>query len=145
MASEDAIRRAADESEIRNLIARIALATDVGDLDEFASLYAENATLQMRSVPGVPPDQGLQAILAGSRKRRADGVTGPGSGMVHAIQSSAISVTGNEATAKTYAVLYRNVLTAPEGRGIIIYNDSFARTAEGWRLAVRYIDSVSSG
>jgi hypothetical protein len=145
MASEDAIRRAADESEIRNIIAHIAMATDVGDLEEFSSLYAEDATLQMRSVPGVPPDQGLGAIMAGSKKRRADGVTGPGSGMVHAIQSSAISVAGDEATAKTYAVLYRNVLTTAEVMGIIIYNDTFARGAQGWRLSVRYIDSVPSG
>jgi len=144
MPSEDAIQRAVDETEIRNLIARIAFATDVGDLDEFASLYAEDACLQMRAVPGLPPDEGLETILAGSRKRRADGITGPGSGMVHAIQSSAISVAGDEATAKTYVVLYRNDHTKPEMSGIIIYNDAFVRRAKGWRLSVRYIDPVPS-
>ena len=145
MASEDAIQRMVDETEIRNIIARIAIASDVGDLDEFASLYAGDATVQMRVVPGLPPDEGLEAILAGSRKRRADGITGPGSGMVHAIQSSAISVAGDEASAMTYVVLYRNGHASPELSGILIYNDGFARTAEGWRLTSRCIDPLPAG
>jgi ketosteroid isomerase-like protein len=145
MASDEAFQRSADEAEIRNLIARIALATDVGDLGEFVSLYAEDATLQMRVVPDLPPDAGIEAILAGSRKRRADGITGPGSGMVHAIQSSAIAVTGDEAKAQTYAVLYRNATSKPEISAIIIYNDAFVRTADGWRLSLRYIDPVPAG
>ncbi len=121
------------------------MATDIGDPAEFASLYAEDATLQMRVVPDVPPDVGIDAILAGSRKRREDGITGPGSGLVHAIQSSAIAVSGDEASAKTYVVLYGNAHTKPEMTGVLIYNDSFVRTADGWRLSLRYIDPVPRG
>jgi hypothetical protein len=134
-----------DLSEIRNLIARIAIATDIGDPGEFTELYAKDATLQMRVVPDIPPDVGIDAILAGSRKRRADGITGPGSGLVHAIQSSAISVTGDEATAKTYVVLYGNALAKPELNGVLIYNDAFVQTVDGWRLSLRYIDPIPAG
>jgi len=141
MASSDAT----DITEIRNLIARIAIATDIGDPGEFAELYAEDATLQMRVMPDIPPDIGLEAILAGSRKRRTDGITGPGSGLVHAIQSSAIAVAGDEATSKSYVVLYGNAHTKPEMTGVLIYNDSFVRTADGWRLSLRYIDPVPKG
>ena len=121
MASQDA----ADITEIRNIIARIAIASDISDPGEFAELYAEDATLQMRVVPDIPPDVGLEAILAGARKRRTDGITGPGSGLVHAIQQSAVSVSGDEATAKTYVVLYGNALAKPELNGVLIYNDAF--------------------
>lgn len=145
MPSEQAIQRSVDESEIRNLIARIALATDIGDLDEFHSLYAQSATVQMRVVPDLPPDEGLDAILAGSRKRREDGITGPGSGMVHAIQSSAIAVSGDEATAQSYGLLFRNAHTQAEMMSVIIYNDAFVRTGDGWRLSRRCIDPVPKG
>lgn len=137
-----ASQNAADITEIRNLVARIAIATDIGDPGEFVELYAKDATLQMRVVPDMPPDVGIDAILAGSRKRRTDGITGPGSGLVHAIQSSAVAVSGDEATAKTYVVLYGNALAKPEMTGVLIYNDAFTRTAEGWRLSLRYIDPV---
>lgn len=140
-----ATQNAADITEIRNLIARIAIATDIGDPGEFAELYASDATLQMRVVPDIPPDQGLEAILAGSRKRREDGITGPGSGLVHAIQASAVAVNGDAATSKTYVVLYRNGLTAPELSAILIYNDAFVRAADGWRLSLRYIDPLPAG
>jgi ketosteroid isomerase-like protein len=142
MAADDATRRGADISEIRNIIARIALAADLGDLEEFASLYSADATVQMRVVPDLPPDVGLDAILAGAKKRRAGGITGPGSGMVHAIQSSAISVSGDKAASKTYVALYGNAHTRPELSAILIYSDSFARTADGWRLSERSVEPV---
>ena len=66
-----------------------------------------------------------------------------GDGARHPVER--IAVTGDEAKAKTYAVLYRNATSKPEISGIIIYNDAFVRTADGWRLAVRYIDPVPAG
>ena len=76
------MRRAMDEVEIRNTIARIALSTDLGDLEEYAACFAEDAHFEMRVEPGqptvVPPTKGRAAILASSKKRRASGTSGPG-------------------------------------------------------------------
>lgn len=149
MASEQTLQRAADEGEIRNLIARIAMTADTGDLDDFVNLYAQDARVEMRSPAGgpplAPPDEGVAAIVAGSKQRRADGITGPGSGMVHALQTSAIAVSGDAARAQTYLVLYRNAHTKPDLSAILIYNDAFVRTAQGWRLKERTIEPVRGG
>jgi ketosteroid isomerase-like protein len=146
MASEDAIQRAVDESAIRNVIARIAAATDQGDLNEYASLFSDDAVLQMRSPPDkpavVPPTRGRAAILAGGQKRRAEGMAGPGSHVAHAIQSSAVTVSGNTAQARTYVVIYKNAHAAPEAMAIRMYLDDLVRTPEGWKVSSRLIDSV---
>jgi hypothetical protein len=146
MTSDQAIRRTMDEVEIRNTIARIALSTDLGDLEEYAACFAEDAHFEMRVEPGqptvVPPTKGRAAILASSKNRRASGTSGPGSHVAHAIQTSAITVTGDKATGKTYVMIYKNTQAVPEPMAFKIYNDEFVRTSEGWKLAVRYIDPV---
>jgi hypothetical protein len=139
-------QRTIDELEIRNVIARLALATDLGDLDEYASLFTSDAHLEMRAEPGkpqvVPPTKGRDAILAGGQKRRADGMTGPGSHVAHTIQTSAVTVSGDSATARTYVVIYKNTHTKPEPLSLRVYNDEFVHTSDGWKLASRYIDPV---
>jgi hypothetical protein len=146
MASEQAIRGAIDELEIRNAIARIAAATDQGELDEYASLFSEDAVLEMRSPPDkpvlVPPTKGRAAILAGGKKRRADGIVGPGSHVAHAIQASAITLAGDTAKARTYVIIYKNTHATPEPMAIKIYLDEFVRTPGGWKVISRLIDSV---
>ena len=141
-----ALQRTLDELEIRNAIARLALATDQGDLDEYASLFSEDALLEMRSESGkarvVSPTRGRSAILAGGQKRRADGIAGPGSHVAHAIQSSAVMLSGDTAQASTYVMIYKNTQAAPELMAMKIYHDEFIRTAEGWKVASRFIDPV---
>jgi hypothetical protein len=139
-------QRTIDELEIRNVIARLAMATDLGDLDEYASLFTGDGHLEMRAEPGkpqvVPPTKGRDAILAGGKKRRAEGMTGPGSHVAHTIQTCAVTVSGDAATAKTYVVIYKNTHTKPEPLSLRLYNDAFVRTSDGWKLASRYIDPV---
>jgi hypothetical protein len=146
MTSDQAMRRTIDELEIRNVIARIAVTTDGGSLEEYAAQFSEDAHLEMRVEPGkpsvVPPTKGRAAILASSTKRRADGISGPGTHMAHAIQTCAVTVTGDTAKGRTYVVIYKNTHAVPEPVGLKVYNDDFVRTPEGWKLAVRYIDSL---
>lgn len=146
MTSQDPFRRAIDELEIRNNIARMAIATDIGDLDEYASLFSDDAHLEMRADPGkpsmLPLTKGRAAILVGAKKRRDEGVSGPASHMVHAIQSSAITISGDTAKAITYVVIYKNAHTKPEGTSIKVYKDEFVRASDGWKLAARLIDSL---
>jgi hypothetical protein len=146
MASDQALQRTMDQVEIRNIISQLAMLTDGGDSDAYALLFTEDARLEMRPEPGqpsvVPPALGREAILAGSKQRRAEGMTGPGTGAVHALQQSMVTVIGDRATAKTYVIIYTNANATPEPMALRVYNDEFVRTSEGWRLAVRYIDPV---
>lgn len=146
MASDQRLQRALDEHEIRNVIVQLAMYTDGGDAEAYAALFTEDARLEMRPEPGqpqvVPPTEGRAALLAGSKQRREAGMTGPGTGSVHALQQSMITVTGDAATAKTYVVIIKNANATPEPFALKVYNDEFTRSSDGWRLAVRYIDPV---
>jgi hypothetical protein len=144
MIPEQLNRRVADELEIRNIIARIGMATDAGHSEEYAAQFSEDAHIEMRMPPGkpsaVPPTKGRAAILAASKKRRDDGNTGPASHRAHGIQTSLITVMGDTAKAKTYVVVYANINSAPVAASLLTYNDEYVRTPEGWKLAVRFID-----
>jgi hypothetical protein len=146
MTTDPITRRVADELEIRNIIARIALTTDLGDLDEYASFFADDAHFEMRveagQTPLVPPTKGRAGIVAGSKKRRADGVSGPGCHMAHCLQTSTVAVTGDTAKAQTYVIVYKNTDKVPEPVAMKIYRDDYIRTAEGWKLSCRFIDPV---
>ena len=63
----------AAELAIRNLISRIAILADQGDLDVYADQFTEDA---VRDLPAAPR-QGRADIRAGAELRRAEGVTGP--------------------------------------------------------------------
>ncbi len=146
MTSDQALQRVIDEHEIRGVIVRVAMLADAGDSEQYALLFTEDARMEMRAGPGeppvVPPTEGRAAILAGSKQRSEAGITGPRSGMVHAVQGSVVDVSGDAATAKSYVVLFKNAHAVPEVLAIKVYNDEFVRTAEGWKLSVRCIDPV---
>src|SRR5215475_14712495 len=72
--------RAADELEIRNLIARAAHLADDGDLGEVAALWTEDGVW---TSPAEGSRTGAAQIVAGARDRRARGTSGPGSGSRH--------------------------------------------------------------
>ena len=59
----DALRRLADEAEIRNLLARIAQLADEGSLDDYLACFTEDATW---GGAGFPERKGHAAILAGA-------------------------------------------------------------------------------
>jgi hypothetical protein len=144
MTADDLNRRVADELEVRNLIATLAILGDGGDLDEYSSLFTEDARWEMKPEPGTAnaaaPIVGRVNILSAAKRRRADGVSGPGSNNYHCILTSAVTLDGDRATAITYFAFLKNVTTTPNMAMFRIYRDKFVRTREGWRVVARYVD-----
>lgn len=145
MSVNDPLRRAADELEIRNIIARLAMLADEGDVHEYASLFTTDARWELHTRVGTAMVQsavvcGRAELVAAAQERRRSKITGPGSNTRHAVLSSAVTIGEDAASARSYYVFYRNTDTDPEVVGFGIYTDEFRRMAEGWRLARRRID-----
>jgi len=142
--ADDLLRRTADELEIRNVISRLAMLADDGDLNEYASLFTEDGLWEARTTSGsaapIPPIFGRANVLAAATKRRASGTQGPGTHMYHSILTTTVQLNGDAATAKSYFVYFKNADKAPEIALFAIYNDEFRRTAEGWKLSARRIN-----
>jgi 3-phenylpropionate/cinnamic acid dioxygenase small subunit len=129
-------QRLADELEIRNLVARLAQLADMGDLNEYVSLFTEDATWEM---PGAPR-RGQADIMAGAQERRSSGTTGPGSNTRHVISTLSVqSDASDEATSDCYWLFYGNTTTVPVVQLMGHYHDTLRRTPEGWKLARRQI------
>lgn len=135
MTGSDAAAVAA-ELEIRNVIARIALLADQGDLDEYAEQFTQDSDW---GFPGAPR-HGRADIRAGAEARRADGITGPGSHTRHVITNIAVRVDGSDsAVAESYFVFLQATTTAPTILNMGVYHDTFVRQGRAWRLARREI------
>src|SRR5437868_11480153 len=95
------LRRVADELEIRNAINRIAISADQGTVEEYASLFTEDGTWCMHSLPGAeqqfPTHSGRAGIVESLTQRRAAGAVGPGTHKRHAILACAVTLAGDSA------------------------------------------------
>jgi len=130
------VAQAAAELKIRNLIARVALLADQGDLDEYVDQFTEDS---LWAFPG-GARQGRDDIRAGAEERRAGKVTGPGSETRHVITTISVQLeTEDAATADSYFLFYQHTTTAPTLFNMGHYHDTFARQGEVWRLARRDI------
>ncbi len=130
------IPRVAAELAIRNVISRIAILADQGDLDVYADQFTEDAVWDLPTAPR----QGRADIRAGAEQRRAEGVTGPDTATRHVITNVAVSVDGPDTgTADSYFVFLHNTTTAPTIFNMGVYHDRFVREHGIWRLARRQI------
>lgn len=124
------------ELQIRNVIARIAILADQGDLDEYADQFTEDAVWAFPSAPR----HGRADIRAGAEARRVEGTTGPGTATRHVISTVAVQVDQSDrATADSYFVFLQNTTTSPTIFNMGAYHDSFVRDGHIWRLARREI------
>lgn len=139
---EEALRKTTDHIEIANLIARVAHVADDGSLDDYGSVYTEDATWDFAAAEGsvnVPTKSlhGLAEIVEGIRARRASGGIGPGTPSRHIVSTTAISILGpNSATALSYWQ-FIETLPTPTVRTIGSYDDTLRRESSGWRIARR--------
>ncbi|WP_419924564.1 nuclear transport factor 2 family protein [Candidatus Poriferisocius sp.] len=124
-----------DDAAIRNVVARLAMLADDGDLEEYAGLFAGDALWEM---PGAAI-QGRENLLDGAIERRAAGTVGPGSHTRHVITTQAVAVDGDEAASDAYWQFWVDTATAPSIALFGTYRDRFVRTEDGWKLAHRTI------
>lgn len=124
-----------DDAAIRNVVARLAILADGGDLEEYVDLFTDDARWDM---PGGEL-QGRDNLLAGAIERRAAGTVGPGSNTRHVITTQAVAVDGDEAASDAYFQFWVNTATEPSIALFGTYRDRLVRTNNGWKLAHRTI------
>jgi 3-phenylpropionate/cinnamic acid dioxygenase small subunit len=133
---DDLAERVAAELQIRNVIARLALLADQGDLDEYMEQFTEGAVW---ALPGAER-RGRADIRAGAEARRAEGVTGPGTSTRHVITTTSIELEGAAfASADSYFQFFQQTATTPTLFNMGWYHDTFAWDGGRWRLARREI------
>jgi 3-phenylpropionate/cinnamic acid dioxygenase small subunit len=134
--NDDLAARVAAELEIRNVISRIAILADQGDLDEYVDQFTESSVWDLPTAPRY----GRAEIRAGAEARRAKGITGPGSASRHVITTVAVRVDGPDTgVADSYFVFLQTTTTAPTILNMGVYHDTFVREGQVWRLARREI------
>lgn len=122
-----------DDAMIRSLIGRAAFLADEGSPEDYREIYTEDATWTF----GDSRQTGIEEIVAATRERRANGVSGPGTGTRHLVVPLTVTVNGDSASAISYFLFFGNVSTAPEVRVFGVYVDDLVRTSDGWRIRNR--------
>ena len=130
------VAQLAAEAEIRNVIARLAHLADSGDLDEYITLFTDDAVWSMPT----NTRRGRDDILAGAHERRATGMQGPGTHTRHVNTTLWVRIEGpDDAVAGSYYLFLADCDTTPTIRSTGRYEDRFRRTPDGWKLAHRTI------
>ena len=132
------------DAEIRTLLARIAQLADTGDLEEYLTMFTEDAVWGMPDNPAVGmtanEKKGHAEILAGAQERRASGLQGPGTESRHVLTPIAVDVESEDrATARSYFMFFGSTSTTPTLRTMGQYDDVLVKGERGWQLARRRI------
>lgn len=141
--NDASLRALSDHQEIATLLARIAHLADDGSPDDYIECFTDDAVWDLTDAADLPLDvqriQGRAALLAGVHERRAAGIQGPGTHTRHDVSSIAVAIDGDAATSRAYFRYYRDTDGIPSLAAMGTYDDTFARTADGWRLQRRVI------
>jgi SnoaL-like domain len=121
----------ADDDAIRNLIGLTALLGDEGDPEDYRRVYAPDATWRM----GQTSQSGADEIVAAAAARRAEGVSGPGTGTRHLVITLHVEVAGDSARAVSCFVFLGGTAIRTAGT----YHDELIRTEQGWQIRSREI------
>ena len=122
---------AEDDAAIRNVIGLTALLGDQGAPEDYRKVYAPDAAWRM----GEHAQSGADEIVAAAAARRAEGVSGPGTGTRHLVTPLTIEITGETATAVSYYAFLSGTTIAVTGT----YRDELARGEQGWQIIRRDI------
>jgi hypothetical protein len=122
---------AGDDAAIRNVIGLTAYLGDQGAPEDYRKVYAPDAIWRIGDVT----QSGADEIVAAAAARRAEGVSGPGTGTRHLVTPLTIEVTGDIAESVSYYVFLSGTSIATTGT----YHDDLARTEQGWLITRRDI------
>ncbi|KHK92656.1 nuclear transport factor 2 family protein [Novosphingobium malaysiense] len=137
--TEERLRRVEDILAIKDLRARYAHAANMikgrsGDNKVFASLFAEDGTFD----PGMGSATGPAAIEA-----MMDKLTTQWQSAVHHMLNSVIEVDGDTATGTINGLMVFTKKDDPTPIWLSnIYNDTYVRTAAGWRFKLVTITDI---
>jgi ketosteroid isomerase-like protein len=121
----------ADERDVRTLVARLAQAGDSQQIGPYMDVFADDAVFE---IEGAARFEGAAQIRAWAEGRWA----GPGGPtMRHLITGTVVTLDGDRARARSYFT----VITPGDGglrvNSTGVYEDSFARTSDGWKFVHR--------
>ena len=127
-----------DKQDIAEVIVRYATGIDTRDWDLFRTCFADDV---LAEYDGIATWDNVDAIADSMESSHAEmGQT------MHQLANIAISVDGDEATARTYVDA---VLMAADGQSGLnprgVYEDRLVRTAAGWRITHRRYTMVHLG
>jgi hypothetical protein len=120
-----------DDAAIRNVIGLAAFLGDQGAPDDYRKVYAPDATWHM----GEALQSGADEIVAAATERRAEGISGPGTGTRHLVTPLTVEVTGDTAKAVSYYVFLSGMSIMVTGT----YHDELANAGHGWQITRRDI------
>lgn len=126
-----------DELEIRNLQARLAHLADDGDLEEYITLFTDDAVWESGSFG---TKRGIEQIMQGAIERRQGGTSGPGAFTRHVLTTTMIELDGDRATGQSVFHFYTHTNETPVLAIMGVYEDVFKRTASGWKMHFRKIN-----
>jgi ketosteroid isomerase-like protein len=137
MVGEADTGRSADESAVRNVVARVAqLAdSDTDDFEAYLALWADDAV----TVHPTDTARGHAEILARSVDLRRRGVQGPGTDTLHVSTTQWVDVDGDEARCTSYWLFYGNASGKPDLLAMGRYDDVLVRRPDGWKLSRRHV------
>jgi 3-phenylpropionate/cinnamic acid dioxygenase small subunit len=142
--TDDELRWLSDQIEIRNLLATVAQLADDGDLADYADCFTADAVWVPPGSAGVEllgaERSGIADMVAGAQERRDAGIQGPGTNTRHVVSSMRVVADGpDRASGRTYWRYYGQTDATPQLLTMGHYDDEFARSAQGWRIAKRTI------
>lgn len=125
-----------------NTIARFANLCDFGDLDDYATILAEDVEISIVQGPEpgrvVSQTHGRDEALASAVLRRSERALGPRSGRMHLLAPSAILTDdGDHVECVTHWSLIVQHVSGPSTQSAGYYRDTLQRTPAGWTLAAR--------
>lgn len=130
---------ALDITEIRNLVATLAIAADEGDVATYETLFAPDAVWEMRLPPLDTEVRGLAEIKAQFIERISTGFQGPSTGQIHSVTSHAVKVDGDRATGKAYMVVHTRKGRERKLYTLVKYLDEYVRHEGRWVIARRVL------
>ena len=147
---DEEIRRACVRAEIHDLLARFAQCLDAGEFDQLEGMFADDATFAVEPDPGIVPARidGSGAIRAAFEARRAS--YADQAQRRHVVSTIVVDeISSDRARARSFLTIISTPANggAIEIRGSGVYDDVFARSAQGWCFAERRLtlDGLDSG
>jgi 3-phenylpropionate/cinnamic acid dioxygenase small subunit len=133
------LQEIADRIEIDDLLTRYATAVDKKDWDLFTACFTPDALIDYTAVGGIKGN--LQEV----KKWLAEVL--PMFPMTqHVVTNKVVELRGDTATSR--CILF-NPMGLPDGKGGMVlfidgayYNDELVRTAQGWRMAKRAVETA---
>ncbi|MGV6871935.1 nuclear transport factor 2 family protein [Pseudochelatococcus sp. B33] len=133
-----------DYRDITDLIHRYALAASDCDPDAWAALFHEEAVWERKqAAAGTRYDQTVR--ISGSRDLRqfaADNLK-PEAREIYMVTNCVVEGSGDEARARSTVLVYTLTTTPPSVFLVVNFEDSFARTPQGWRFTYRGVSLLN--